>query len=309
MRIGNGKYNFEWIENWIRIPDTESGRLNGRTHGVIVSKSGYIIIFHQADPAVLVYDESGKLLDSWGKFVGAHGMTYIVEGGKEYLWLTDEFSGEVSKLTLEGKIALRIESPNHKIYNTEKYSPTWVAVNEESLVGNGDIWVSDGYGSSYIHRYDKAGNYLMSISGDEGSAGKFNCPHSIYFSNRNLKRQLFISDRGNKRFQVYDSDGKFQYTFGEEYLGCPCGIREYGDGFIVPELCARLAFLDSNEKLIGFIGQNEIVCEIKGWPDHPKEFIQTGKFNSPHAAAADKQGNIFIVEWIKGGRVIKLQRI
>lgn len=305
MRIGNGKYNFEWVDNWIKIPDTESGRLSGRTHGIAVSKSGNIIIFHQAEPAVLIYDESGKLLDTWGKFLGAHGMTLVEEEGTEYLWLTDEFSGEVVKAALDGREILKIEKPDHKIYKTENYSPTWVAIDEESQGGNGDIWVSDGYGSSYIHRYDKSGNYIMSISGDEGSAGKFNCPHSISF----FKEELFIADRGNKRFQVYDRDGKYIRTFGREDFGCPCGIIKYESGYLVPELCARLAFLNTDEKLTGFIGQNERVCEVKGWPDHPKELIQEGKYNSPHAAASDMFGNIFVVEWIKGGRVTKLQRI
>ena len=30
--------NYEWIEGWAKIPDTASGRENGRTHGVVVTK-------------------------------------------------------------------------------------------------------------------------------------------------------------------------------------------------------------------------------------------------------------------------------
>jgi hypothetical protein len=34
--------------------------------------------------------------------------------------------------------------------------------------------------------------------------------------------------------------------------------------------------------------------------------IDAGKFNSPHGVAADTQGNIYVTEWIIGGRITKL---
>ena len=37
--------------------------------------------------------------------------------------------------------------------------------------------------------------------------------------------------------------------------------------------------------------------------------IATGKFNSPHSATADTLGNIYVVEWITGGRVTKLEKV
>jgi len=47
---------YRWIENWAVIPDTPRGRENGRTHGVAVSTSGSVLVFHQAVPAVLIFD-------------------------------------------------------------------------------------------------------------------------------------------------------------------------------------------------------------------------------------------------------------
>jgi hypothetical protein len=307
MIIGKDKYKYEWIEDWIKIPETKSGKENGRTHGVVVTESGDVVIFHQADPAVLRYDSSGKLLDAWGsRFLGAHGMTLVKEKDTEYLWLTDESTGEVLKTTLDGKTILSIEKPRLKIYEEGKYSPTWVAVNEEGFGGNGDIWVTDGYGMSCVHRYAKDGVYLNSLNGSEGKAGKFDCPHSIFLDTRKENPEMYIADRGNKRFQIYDLAGNYKGTFGADFLGCPCGASTFNDLLIVPELCARLAVLNCKDELICYLGQNERVCEIPGWPNHERKLIEAGKFNSPHAAAVDKDGNIYVVEWIIGGRVTKL---
>lgn len=305
MVIGSGEYIYNWIENWVTVPPSK----NGRTHGIVTTKDDNIVIFHQSNPAVLIYDKKGNLINSWGdNFSGAHGMTLVNEDGVEYLWLTDEFSGEVVKTTLDGKTVLNINKPPLEVYNVEKYSPTWVAVFEEDKGGNGDIWLADGYGASLVHHYNKEGKYISTITGEEG-ASRFNCPHSLFFDYRKAEPELYIADRGNKRFQVYDITGKFKRSFGKDILECPCGGAIKDDLLYIPELCARLAVLDKNDNLLFYLGQNEQTCSIPGWPDHPKELLEKGKYNSPHYLALDKRNNIFVAEWILGGRITKLEYI
>ena len=176
---------------------------------------------------------------------------------------------------------LSVKKPNLNIYIDKPYSPTWVAVFEERYGGNGDIWVTDGYGSNYIHHFNKEGIYLESINGEKGKSGAFNCPHSIFFDTRKKEPELYVADRGNKRFQVYDPEGTYKRSFGEDVLGCPCGGIVKDNYLYVPELCARVAVLDENDKLITYLGQNEKVCEVPGWPDHEQNLIEAGKFNSP----------------------------
>ena len=40
----------------------------------------------------------------------------------------------------------------------------------------------------------------------------------------------------------------------------------------------------------------------------PHETLIAGKFNSPHGLAVDADGNIFVAEWLVGGRINKLVR-
>ena len=310
MKIGEPPFEFEWIDNWATIPDTPSGRENGRTHGVVITKSGDVIVFCQADPGILVFSPDGELKSTWGdRFLGAHGMTLVEEDGVEFLWLTDQDSREVVKTTLDGETVMNLDQADHPIYEERKYFPTWVAVNEERFGGNGDIWVADGYGSFYVHRYDRDGNYLASLSGEEG-AGRFDCPHGLWTDTRNGTPELYVADRGNKRFQVFAMDGTFKRTFGAGFMTSPDGASSYpGENLLVPELFARVTILNSNDQPVAYLGSNEPVVKKEGWPNHEPSLIEAGKFNSPHGAVADDEGNIYVVEWIVGGRITKLVRV
>lgn len=311
MIVGHGEFTFEWIENWARIPDTESGHTNGRTHGVVALPNGDVMVFNQAQPGVLRFDADGKLKNAWGdRFGGAHGMSICFDGDVPVLWLTDQNSAEVVNTTLDGRALLNLRCPEIFVYQgSGRFVPTWVAVNEERFGGNGDIWVTDGYGASFIHRYSKAGAYLASINGTEGKAGAFKCPHGIAFIPKTDGPELYIADRANQRVQVYDADGRFKRSFGQDFLSSPCGFAHRNGVLYVPELYARLAILDESDRLIGYIGENVCARESPGWPNLPGAQILPGKFNSPHGIAVDSAGNVYVVEWIIGGRITKLARL
>jgi len=296
--------DYRWHENWIVIP--EEGKENGRTHGATVTRDGRVIVFHQASPGVLIYSPDGELLDRWGDYPGAHGLTLVEEDGEEFLWLADEQTKRVEKTTLAGEVVQSISQPPHSTYAERAYVPTWVAVNELRHGGNGDIWVADGYGASLVHRYDAAGQYLGTLDGTEG-AGRFSCPHGIAFDFRKNPAQLYVADRGNKRVQVYNADGCFLRTFGADFMTSPDGFAPLGDRLIVPELFGRVTILDANDRLIDSIGRNETICSAEGWPNTTP--LEPGKFSSPHGACSDAAGNLYVVEWRIGGRVTKLEKL
>ena len=311
---GLGQHQFQWIDNWAKLPDTQSHRDNGRTHGIVVTRSGDVMVFCQADPAVIVYDAEGNLKSQWGdRFHGAHGMTLVEEDGSEYLWLTDQFSGEVVKTTLDGQTVQNIEKPALSHYELGgRYSPTWVAVNEKRFGGNGDIWVADGYGSFLVHRFNAEGKHLASISGEK-AAGRFACPHGIGFRYVNGEPELYVADRGNQRLQVFDAEGNFKRPVGAKTLHSPCMFAFHEGLTLVPELFSRVDILDEQDNLVSILGDNGYACTLPGWPNHnvtgKPELIQPGKFNSPHGATFDHEGNIFVVEWIIGGRITKLAKV
>ncbi len=307
MAISELKY--EWKDNWARIPDTESGRKNGRTHGVCVTQAGQVIVFHQAQNGLLTFDPDGTLVSAVGgdRWLGAHGLTKIVENGVEYLWLADQNSKEVAKVTLTGETVMTIDRPPHPAYaENGKYTPTWAAQNPD----NGDIWVADGYGSSLVHRHNARGEYLETLDGTEG-AGRFACPHGINFNHGVAGLELWITDRGNRRVVVYGPEGKFLRQTIETHS--PCCFDFLGDLVVIPELYTGVKVFEVDSlTLVTEIGASDVVkidATPEGWPNLAgTPLVKPGAFNSPHGACFAPNGDIYCVEWIIGGRITRLQR-
>jgi hypothetical protein len=60
------------------------------------------------------------------------------------------------------------------------YSPTNIAFHPT----DGSFYVADGYGSSYVHRYDAKGGYLSTFGGRGSGEGQLNVPHGIITDTR-----------------------------------------------------------------------------------------------------------------------------
>ena len=118
-------------------------------HEMVQDKKGRIILLtNETKNNILIYNKSGKLLDSWGhEFPGGHGLTLADENGTQFLYITDTAKHQVYKTTMDGKIVLTINVPMEAgIYKSEKeFVPTEVAVDS-----NGDFFIADGYGAQYI---------------------------------------------------------------------------------------------------------------------------------------------------------------
>jgi hypothetical protein len=298
------KAMYKMIDNWATIPDTPSGCENGRTHGVCVTSTGNVIVFHQAQDGLLTFDPDGKLISASGgdRWLGAHGLTRVVEDGAEYLWLTDQVSKEVAKVNLTGETVQTIAPPDHAAYaDGGKYVPTWAAVNP----ANGEIWVADGYGSSLVHRYDQSGEYLETIDGTEG-AGRFACPHGINFRQSTNGVELWIADRGNKRVVIYDGEGHYQRK--STLTHSPCGFDFLDNNVVIPELFTGVKVLDVHSlELITELGASDIIGpdeRPEGWPNLAgTDLLRPDFLNSPHGACFAPNGDIYCVEWIVGGRI------
>ena len=81
---------------------------------------------------------------------------------------------------------------------------------------------------------------------------------------------------------------------------------------LVPDLHARVSLFDKDNKPIVHLGDDPEWREkvLTGFKvrQQPGEW-QPGKFVHPHDACFDKDGNIFVVEWVQTGRVTLLRRV
>lgn len=334
MTIGQGDHTYTWIDAWGQFPDTVSARKGWCHPGMSVTREGNVLTTHPGEPAVLTFNASGRLIGAWATgLTEVHHILLVEENGTELLWLTDNGSkrlpelgydypadsptrsGRVVKTTLTGQPILELKLPDLPEYHGNRCATTALAVNEERFGGNGDIWVADGYGQSYVHRYDRHGTYLGKIDGTEGG-GRFSCPHGVFVDHRKAELELYVADRANNRVQVYNMEGQFKRLFGEDFLKLPSTIVAHGDQLIIGELKARLTVLDADDRLVTHLGANTSVSDAPAWPNQKDDLgrigrplrLEQGKFNSPHGLAVDSAGNLYVSEWLIGGRLTKLAK-
>ena len=341
---------YDMTSGWADLSAVPKADSSWAHHGLVITGSGELIGFHAGQ--LVAFDKNGHVLRVVRPgLTEGHGITLVREGDEEYLWITDpgfvfEYSADdgdeawaplfgkgincntreprVVKMTLDGEIRSELPIPpmDPKLSPgiMGQYCPCSSAVDEERFGGNGDVWVADGYGSSLVHRFDKHGSHLSTLTGEEGG-GRFVCPHAVFIDRRGHKApELYVADRENKRVQVYDLQGRYLRTFGETFLSSPSGFAQWGDVLVVAELYARLAVLDADDNLVGYIGADPNAKQGQGWPERPgwpnaladdghveaHHLPQTDRFNSPHSVAVDADGNLYVSEWLIGGRYSKL---
>ena len=71
------------------------------------------------------------------------------------------------------------------------------------------------------------------------------------------------------------------------------------------------AKLVKNNKLIVHLGDRPDCWKKEGWPNLPQSDWVEGAFSSPHDLHVDRQGNIYVAEWLSNGtgKITKLIRL
>lgn len=333
MRVSAGDIEFDWQGDWAQLPATESVARGWAHHGMAFSNEGEIVTFHPTESLVLILTTDGELVRSFEiPVIEAHGLTlstlgltqsiWIADNGRkrdpfhEYEYLPDPLQGKVVRVSMSGLVEMELFEPNDPSLQGEPFSPTSVIAFDENLGGNGDIWVADGYGKSLVHRYNSNGEHISSIDGTRGR-GRFDCPHSLWIDTRSGSPEVLVADRANGRVQVFDMEGEYIRTIGYDFFDRPTVFANYGENLLVGELNARITVVGPNDELVGYIGDNTPVSEEPAWPNEPDangipqrtSRLVEGLFNSPHGVTSDNEGNIYVTEWLIGGRYTKLARV
>jgi hypothetical protein len=313
--LGQGEHQYEAIHDWGQLPRTIK---YGNTHGVCEDSQGNIYIHHTVNATsesldtMVVFDERGKFIRSWGRQFkgGAHGLTLRKEGSEEFLYLCDYEHGIVTKRTLKGEEVFTLgypaESESYKPkdkFSTVAYRPTNVAI-----APNGDIYVGDGYGSSFINQYNQKAEFIRTFGGLGKADDQLDCPHGLWVDTRETTALLVVTDRGNSRLQRFTLDGKHVDSIaGTSKM--PCNLHERSGDVVIPDLLSKVIILDRKNNVTATLGESEYSRE--DWStvrnQAPGTFVP-GRFVCPHGACFDHAGNIFVVEWVESGRVTKLRR-
>lgn len=306
LRIGSGEHTYEVHHDWLVPPTTIR---YGDTHGLAQDSKGRIYLAHtvhsdsESKDAVCVFDDKGRFVTSWGdRFAGgAHGLDIRKEKDGEFLYHCDTAHRVFVKTDLSGKVIWEKGMPVES--NVYKDKMPFVPTNT-AFAPNGDFFLADGYGSSFIHQYDIKGNYLRTIGGSGDVAGKLNCPHGLYVDKRGKEPLLAVADRGNRRIQYFNLDGE-HVGFVKDGMRQPCHFDTRRDLLLVPDLDSVITLLDKDNKVVAQLGDG-FPTDLRGKPR--SEYIP-GKFIHPHDAIFLRNGDILVAEWVPTGRVTLLKKV
>ena len=290
-----------------------------------VDEAGNLYVIHEGraelkdHPSIFVFDEKGRFLRAFGSRFqgGGHGIEVRKEGSEEFLYVCGYQQVKMfAKLTLKGETVWERFAPMEsgvyaegeaenpqKVWGRDRFMPTNFA-----FLDDGGFLLADGYGSFYIHRYDKDGKWVSKFGGPGKGEGTFQTPHGIWIDRRpGREERVVVCDRAHHTVQYLTLDGEYLETLPG--YGLPANIDTWQDLLVVPELHARVSILDAKNNVVARLGDDAArIKSVKGIRNDRQQW-KDGRFVHPHDACFASDGSLFVAEWVSTGRVTKLQRL
>ena len=287
--------------DWLKLPQ---GREQlGNQHGdVAVSSTGEVYVSVQDPSAGLqVFSPEGAFLRNvTGAPSDFHGFVIRKQADGEFLYGATLRGQTIVKMTLEGNIVMTIGSsaiPDQYKVKNARSNQLALLLTGLDVAPNGDIYVTDGYASDYIHRFDKAGKYIASFGGKQAPYS-FNTLHKLAIDTRFQPARIIACDRANNRVVHMSLDGEFLGVVAKDLL-LPAAIVIDGDNAIV-------TVLDKAGAVVTRIGAN--TEQGTGTNKIPPAQWRQGFVLSPHGVALNAHGDLFVSEFSAFGRVHRFNR-
>ena len=216
---------YEAVPDFLKLPENV---YFGEVAGVAVNSKGHVFVFSRGNtsgPAygaaaaqLLEFDASGKFVREVGRNLYAWSFAHTVKVDKQdNIWVTDKGSDMVIKFNPEGRVMMvfgrKQEASDEGTEALKHVKPPlppvdgmFRQVTDVAWDAAGNAYISDGYINSRVAKVDKDGNWVKSWGEPGSGPGQFNVPHSIAVDDAG---NVYVADRGNRRIQVFDGDGKF----------------------------------------------------------------------------------------------------
>ena len=316
--------DYKATKDWVRLPDI-NGKATNQHGDVAISSAGEIFV-STMDPqaGVQVFSPDGKLLrnlpDGPADF---HGFVIRKDATGEFIYGPRLTAQTIVKLTLDGKKVLEIPASaildqfKNKHPATKKNAKGESVANPDSgktlmrltamdVAPNGDLFVTDGYASDYVHRFDRTGKYLKSFGGKQEPYG-FRTLHKIAIDTRFTPHRIVGVDRANGRVIHMSLDGDFLGVIAKDLL-LPAALALQGDLLAIGEIKGQVTILDKAGKVVAKFGTNKNDEQAGKNTPKPEAWI-AGMVTAPHGVAFDARGNIYVAEYSQFGRVHRFAKM
>ena len=301
--LGQGNFKYRVNRYWGRLE--RSQHPVNDCHGIIEDAAGRILLLtNNTQNNIIAYSKKGEFLTSWEhRFPAAHALRIENVKGSERYWITDHSICTISLCDPSGKEIRRIgpDAVAHKYPDITKYHPTNVA-----FMPDGDFYVSDGYGSHYIHHFDPDWKLISTFGGAGTKPSNLKTPHSVWLDTRTTKPRLLICDRANAKLKWFSLSGELEQVVplpGTE----PSNISEYNGYLAIASLNGMILILDKDNKVVSVVG-GEAPSYVDGklQPIVPYNYT----FIHPHDVYIDQNADLYVAQWNSYKTYpIKLERI
>ncbi|MEO8258227.1 MAG: hypothetical protein ABI868_12845 [Acidobacteriota bacterium] len=296
------------VAGWLKLAD---GRPQmGNQHGdVAVSSKGEVYVSVQDPQAGLqVYAPDGGFLRNVPNAPpDFHGFVIRRQADGEFIFGVRLREQTIVKMTLDGQVVLTIPAaaiPDEFKVRNARSNQLALALTGMDVAPNGDLYVTDGYASDFIHRFDRTGRYLKSFGGKK-EPYSFSTLHKLAIDTRFQPARLIACDRANNRVVHLSLDGDFIGVVAKD-LRLPAAVVISGDYAVIGELRGQVSVLDKTGQVVAQLGTN--TGDGVGTNQLKPELWQTGLVVSPHGVAINEHGDLFVSEFNIFGRVHRFNR-
>ncbi|TXG81535.1 MAG: hypothetical protein E6R14_07725 [Thermomicrobiales bacterium] len=263
------------------------------------SEGGVYVLSRVPKGAMHRFDADGNWLGDWAfPFSAPHGLWI---GQDDRVFITDTDEHVVRIFSRDGELRQTIGTPGKKGEPGKPFNMPTRAVQGRS----GDIYVSDGYGQNWVHRFRADGELIVSWGGDGSAPGEFQTPHGLWVD---ADERVYVVDRANARVQVFDNAGMVLaiwdgFCFPHDIYQTPSGA------FIVTDCATRdddsrpyheqmpahpLIELTADGERLGATGTSGV---------GPGEFL-----DCPHSLWVSPSGEVYVSEVISNNRLQKFRQ-
>jgi DNA-binding beta-propeller fold protein YncE len=216
---------FDSVPNLLKLP---KDLYLGEASGVAVNSKGHIFVFSRGSSAngpaygataaqLLEFDANGNYLREIGHNLYAWSFAHDVRVDKDdNIWALDKGSDMVVKFNPAGQVVMLFgrkqeaadESTGplkHPMPPLPPIDGQFRQVTDVAWDPAGNSYISDGYINSRVAKFDKNGNWVKSFGEFGTGPGQMRTVHGI---TADAQGNLYVADRGNRRVQVFDGDGK-----------------------------------------------------------------------------------------------------
>lgn len=290
--LGQGAFRYRPVVGW-GLLDRKDVPVED-CHAITENGDGQIVVLTN-DPRnnLITYTKDGDFVARReDRFEAAHALEFLVDRrGDELAWITDHKTSTIAQVAPDGRLVRRIDADAlaSRYPDLSKYHATNVAV-----LKDGDFFISDGYGSHYIHHFDPDWTYIETFGGAGDAPEHLKTPHAVWVDTRRGREELLICDRGNALLKWFSPRGELLRVVpvpGSQ----PSNVAPMANGHIaIASLNAMVLILDANDRVVSVVGGEAPVYD----GDRLTPLVNAnGVLNHPHDVYVDRTGAIYVAQW------------